>query len=166
MQGTLLLRLLLILSLIALLSATGCALYPSSTAPVQGGGKATGQGISNTARNHIGVKYKSGGVKPSTGFDCSGLVCWTYAQHGISVPRTTKDQMKMGSAVSKDRLKPGDVVVFRISSRSGLHTGIYSGNGKFIHSPSSGKTVREDSINSDYWKPRYLTARRLPQVIR
>ena len=161
--ATALARFLTIAALLVLLLATGCAKQPSATAPV-GSGKATGQAICNTARSNIGIKYKSGGMKPSTGFDCSGLVCWTFAQHGIALPRTSKELLKTGSGISKDKLRPGDLVVFKISSRTGLHTGIYTGNGKFIHSPSSGKTVCEESMNATYWKTRFISARRIPQV--
>ncbi len=104
-----------------------------------------------------------GGTKPSTGFDCSGLLYWTFAQHGITIPRTAREQMKVGSSVDRSKLRPGDIVGFRISRR-GYHTGLYVGNGKFVHSPSSGKRIREDKINDAYWKKRFVTARRLPQV--
>ena len=156
-------RCLLVAALLVLLIATGCAKHPSATSPV-GQGKATGQGICETARSKIGVRYKAGGTKPSTGFDCSGFVCWTFAQHGINLPRTSKEQAKAGTTINKKELRPGDLVVFKISSRTGTHSGIYSGNGKFIHSPSSGKTVCEESMNAPYWKSRFLTARRIPQV--
>ncbi len=151
--------LLIALALLLLVSA-GCAKHPSATAPV-GFGKASGEAISNTARSNIGVRYKIGGTNPSTGFDCSGLVIWTYGQYGISMPRTAREQMSMGASIRKDQLRPGDLVVFKISSRRGYHTGIYSGHGKFVHSPSSGKTVREEALNAEYWQKRFVGARRI-----
>ncbi len=152
----------LLLGLLLLLFATGCAKLPASTAPV--GGTASGDAITKTARSNIGVRYKAGGTSPSVGFDCSGLVCWTYGQYGIALPRTAREQMDVGTAVRKENLRPGDLVVFKISNRRGYHCGIYSGNGMFIHSPSTGKTVREESINSNYWRGRFITARRVSQL--
>ena len=146
--------------LLVLLLASGCAKYPASTEPL--GGTVAGKAISRTARSAVGTPYRPGGNSPRSGFDCSGLVCWAYAQNGVSLPRTTVEQKNIGRAVSKDRLQPGDVVVFNI--RRGLHTGIYTGDGKFIHSPSRGKTVREESLNQKYWKDRFVVGRRHRQV--
>ena len=126
-----------------------------------GSGGKSGSAVVATAKTQIGKPYKYGGSTPSTGFDCSGLIQWSYKQHGISVPRQAKDQAASGKAVKKSQLQPGDIVVFRISARSGIHTGIYSGKGNFVHSPSSGKRIREDNINTDYWKRRYVSARRI-----
>ena len=140
-----------------LLALNGCAKY---TPP----GTASGRQICDTALANIGVRYKMGGSLPSTGFDCSGLVQWTFAQHGIPVPRTTGEQNKAGAPVTKKQLRPGDLVVFKISGRNNLHTGIYTGNGKFVHSPGTGKRVREEPLDSRYWKNRFLAGRRMPQV--
>lgn len=120
----------------------------------------SGTAVVATAKTQIGKPYKYGGTSPKTGFDCSGLIVWSYKQHGVSVPRLAKDQAHHGKVVKKSQLKPGDIVVFRISSRA-YHTGLYSGNGKFVHSPSSGKRIREDSLNADYWKRRYYSGRRV-----
>lgn len=124
-------------------------------------GTASGYAVVRTARTQIGAPYKYGGTSPRTGFDCSGLIAWSYRQYGVTVPRLAKDQAKAGRAVSRSHLRQGDIVVFRISKRAGIHTGLYSGNGKFIHSPSSGKKIREDSIDTDYWRRRYVSARRV-----
>ena len=142
--------------LLVLLLASGCAKYPASTEPLGG------TVISRTARSAVGTPYRPGGNSPKSGFDCSGLVCWAYAQNGVSLPRTAVEQRNIGRAVPKDRLQPGDVVVFNI--RRGLHTGIYTGDGKFIHSPSRGKTVREENLNQQYWKDRFVVGRRHRQV--
>lgn len=137
----------------------GCSLH--SGADVEGA-SASGRAISRTALSAVGTPYVYGGSKPSEGFDCSGLVCWSYARHGLALPRTAKEQSSMGNAVSKGGLQAGDVVVFKI--RSGLHTGIYTGSGKFVHSPSSGKKVREESLNSSYWRNKFIAGRRLRQI--
>lgn len=147
-------------ALLLLLLVSGCAKYPASTAPL--GGTASGQAISRTAHSAVGTPYRSGGNSPNVGFDCSGLVCWAYAKNGIALPRTTVEQRKVGQSVRKRELQPGDVVVFRI--RRGLHTGIYTGNGKFIHSPSRGKKVREESLSQAYWQNAFVEGRRHRQV--
>ncbi|MDR2077006.1 MAG: C40 family peptidase [Desulfovibrio sp.] len=152
-------RALWVVSLFLLLVLDGCAKY---TPPPSG--TASGRQICDTARSKIGVRYKMGGATPSTGFDCSGLVQWTFAQYGIPMPRTTREQVKAGVEVSKKQLRPGDLVVFKISGRNNLHTGIYTGDGKFVHSPGSGKRVREDALEEKYWRRRFLTGRRMPQV--
>lgn len=140
--------------LLALALSTGCSLKGSQG----GGGSGAGSAVSKTALSTVGTPYKYGGATPATGFDCSGLVSWSYKKHGVSVPRTAKEQSRMGRSVSKGGLKPGDVVVFKL--RSGLHTGIYTGNGRFVHSPSSGKRVRVDNIHADYWKKCFIAGRR------
>lgn len=124
-------------------------------------GTPNGRAVVAKARSQIGVRYKYGGTTPKTGFDCSGLIHWSYSACGVNIPRNTNDQAKVGRAVAKSQLRPGDIIVFRISARSGLHTAIYSGNGKFIHSPSSGKRIREDRLGTDYWARRYVSARRI-----
>ena len=146
-------------SVLLLFVLDGCAKY---TPPPPG--TASGRQICDTARSNIGVRYKTGGALPSTGFDCSGLVQWTFAQYGILVPRTTRDQVRAGVEVAKKQLRPGDLVVFKISGRNNLHTGIYTGDGKFVHSPGTGKRVREDALEEKYWQRRFLAARRMPQV--
>lgn len=119
------------------------------------------QSIMTSAKNLKGVRYRNGGDSPETGFDCSGYVCWVYNENGISLPRTAREQSRVGRAVNKKDLQPGDIVAFRIRSRTGYHTGIYTGNGNFIHSPSSGKRVSESSMNSAYWRKRFIGARRV-----
>ncbi len=150
----------LLAALLASLLLTGCGKSVIGTSPVTRG-PVSGDSIVATARTQIGVKYKSGGTRPDTGFDCSGFVCWTYAQYGVNLPRKTDDQASAGASVKRRDLRPGDVVVFRISRWAGLHTGIYTGKNKFIHSPSAGKRIREESLNVDYWSKRFVSGRRV-----
>ncbi len=124
-------------------------------------GPRSGEAVAATARTQLGVKYKSGGATPQTGFDCSGFVCWTYAQYGVNLPRRTDEQASSGASVHRKDLRPGDLVVFRISRWAGLHIGIYVGKNSFIHSPSAGKRIREDSLGSAYWSKRFLSGRRV-----
>ncbi|MDL2267304.1 NlpC/P60 family protein [Desulfovibrio sp. OttesenSCG-928-G15] len=114
------------------------------------------------ARQNLGVRYKYGGTTPKTGFDCSGLVCWVYDKVGVSVPRRAQDQFGFGSKVARADLQPGDIVVFRgTNNGSGWHSGIYSGNGNFIHSPRTGKTVEEISLSNSYFSKRFVGGRRV-----
>ncbi len=122
----------------------------------------TGQKVAKTAHSQIGKKYRYGGESPKTGFDCSGLIWWAYSEHGIKVPRVTSDQADAGKSVSSKRAKPGDIVVFKPShSSSALHTGLYLGNNKFIHSPRTGAEIRIESIDNSYWKPKLRSVRRV-----
>jgi len=152
----------LILALLCLaLFASGCSLNNSTAKTAGHGSKVSGTAISKTALSTVGTPYVWGGSSPR-GFDCSGLVAWSYARHGVQVPRTAKEQSKLGASVPRNALRPGDVVVFRISS--GLHTGIYAGRGRFVHSPSTGKRVRVDNMSNGYWRGKFVAARRHHRV--
>jgi cell wall-associated NlpC family hydrolase len=118
--------------------------------------------VSKVALSAVGVPYRIGGSTPEKGFDCSGLVFWAYARNGVKVPRTAAEQSGLGSSVRRAELKPGDILVFKI--KSGLHTAVYVGENRFVHSPSSGKKVRVDNISGNYWKTRLLAARRVRQI--
>lgn len=98
------------------------------------------------ASKYLNVPYVWGGTTPS-GFDCSGLVQYTYRQLGVSLPRTTYEQVKSGTAVSKSQLEPGDLVFFG-SASSPHHVGIYVGNGCYIHAPRTGDVVKISSLSS------------------
>lgn len=115
--------------------------------------------ILNTAKQYLGVPYLWGGTTPK-GFDCSGFVQYVFAKHGISLPRTSKQQYGVGSAVSRSQLKKGDLVFFNTSGSGVSHLGIYTGDGRFIHASSS-KGVVVSSLDNTYWAPRYLGARRV-----
>ena len=121
------------------------------------------QKVIDSAYSQLGARYKLGGNAPNKGFDCSGLIQWAYAQQGISVPRVTKDQARMGRLVGpKENLRPADILVFKNrQGPHGLHTGLYTSNGKFIHSPRSGQRVRTESLDVAYWKSSLIGVRRL-----
>ena len=107
------------------------------------------------AARYLGVPYRWGGASPS-GFDCSGLVMYVYAQLGISLPHYTVAQYHVGVAVSRGRLQPGDLVFF-----DGLgHVGIYIGQNQFIHAPHTGDVVKVSSITGWYAQT-YVGARRI-----
>jgi cell wall-associated NlpC family hydrolase len=107
------------------------------------------------AEQYLGVPYRWGGASPS-GFDCSGLVMYVFAQVGVSLPHSSYSQYGMGSPVSRDQLQPGDLVFF-----DGLgHVGIYVGGGQFIHAPHTGDVVRISSL-SGWYSSSYVGARRI-----
>ncbi len=145
-----------ILILLSCFALTACGAKTSTK-----GSTAKGNAISKTAQSQIGKYYKFGGTSPKTGFDCSGLIMWSYNKHGISMPRNTKQQATVGKKVTSKKAKPGDIVVFRSKyTSSGYHTGIYIGNNKFVHSPKTGSKIRIESFNS-YWKPKISSFRRV-----
>lgn len=118
-----------------------------------------GQAIVNTAMKYLGVPYVWGGTSPS-GFDCSGLVQYSCAKNGISVPRVAAAQRGAGRYVSRENLQPGDLVFFSHGSSVG-HVGIYVGNGNMIHAPQTGDVVKISSINTSYRTSHYAGAVRV-----
>ena len=100
--------------------------------------KSVGDQIVATAMKYLGVPYVWGGTTPA-GFDCSGLVQYVFAQNGISLPRTTYDQITVVQQVSLVALQPGDLVFW--GGASPYHVGIYIGDGQYIHAPAPGQSV-------------------------
>ena len=112
----------------------------------------------------LGVRYRFGGNTPETGLDCSGLVQLVFKESfGLVLPRRAAQMSQVGGNISKDELKPGDLVFFNTLKRAFSHVGIYVGEGKFVHAPSSGGKVRVESLNTPYWVTRFNGARRLDQ---
>lgn len=107
------------------------------------------------ANAQIGVPYRYGGNRPD-GFDCSGLVQFTHQRAGIAVPRTTAEQWRTAARLDRRHLLPGDVLFFSLGGRKPRHVGIYEGQGRFIHAPSSGKTVARASLDNPYWRARWV----------
>lgn len=112
----------------------------------------------------VGVPYRWGGSEPSTGLDCSGLVHHVFGQIGLATPRDTHGLSRAGATVPRKSLQPGDLVFFNTLRRAYSHVGIYLGNGRFVHAPSAGSSVRIESMNTSYWRQRYNGARRLGPV--
>lgn len=111
----------------------------------------------------VGTPYRWGGNTPESGFDCSGLIRYVFDRSAnIYLPRTTEQMWAQGgSRVSRKNLKSGDVVFFATSGGKRVsHAGIYVGEGRFVHAPSSGGTVRLDDLEASYWQRTYLTAKR------
>lgn len=112
------------------------------------------------AQRFIGKPYRYGGETPA-GFDCSGLVHYSFARVGIAVPRTTGELAHDGRHVARSRLRKGDLLFFNQDGKRASHVGIYLGDDKFVHAPSSGKQVRHDRLNDRYWRKHFAGARRV-----
>ena len=113
-------------------------------------------GVVGIAMRYLGTQYVYGGASPS-GFDCSGLVMYVYAQVGVSLPHSSYAQYSAGVPVSRDQLQPGDLVFF-----DGLgHVGIYVGGGQFIHAPHTGDVVKISSLSESWYASTYVGARRI-----
>lgn len=102
-----------------------------------------GQQALDAALSKLGAPYVWGATGPDA-FDCSGLVQWAYRQAGVSVPRTTYDQVNGGSPVGRGDLQPGDVVLFS----GAQHVGLYAGDGTVVHAPTSGQPVKRAPLDS------------------
>jgi len=119
--------------------------------------------VASYSKKFLGVPYRFGGTTPS-GFDCSGYIQYVFNHFGISLPRTSAEQINVGTAVSKSDLQPGDLVFFKNTYKPGIsHTGIYLGNHKVISAENEGVAISDINTNP-YWAPRYAGARRLSQV--
>jgi cell wall-associated NlpC family hydrolase len=105
----------------------------------------------------LGVPYRYGGTSPG-GFDCSGLVQFSYRQAGIQLPRTARQQYESAFPVALGMAQPGDLLFFRLNARVVSHVGIYLGDGRFIHATSEGKNVRVSSLDNSYWHRRLVRA--------
>lgn len=136
--------------------------YLRSGPPFFGGLYVPASSVVGLAASQAGAAYRYGGVSPS-GFDCSGFTGWVYARQGVSLPRTSGEQVRAGRAVERGALAPGDLVFFGRDGRVG-HVGIYVSGGSFIHSSGPAGKVGVDSLASPYWSASFAGARRvLPQ---
>lgn len=116
------------------------------------------------ASNYIGIRYRYGGSSPREGFDCSGFACFVFNEFGVQLPRVSADMSREGRYVGKNELQKGDLVFFATgSSRRINHVGIVIETRPsvlMIHSSSS-RGIRIDDINSEYYRKRYVTSRRV-----
>jgi len=108
----------------------------------------------------LGKPYRRSGSTP-TGFDCSGLVQYSYAKVGVTLPRETQAQRLEGRSVPASELRRGDLVFFDQEGKKSSHVGIYIGRGRFVHAPSTGGRVRTDGLEAAYWRSHFVEARRI-----
>lgn len=140
---------------IAALPSSSTVNQAGSTSSSVSSSSATGAQILAKATQYLGTPYVYGGASPS-GFDCSGFVYYVYGTFGLSVGRTPEAQYNAGTVVDKASLQPGDIVLFANTYASGIsHSGIYAGNGQFIHSPNSRSTVSYSDLTSGYWSEHF-----------
>lgn len=134
----------------------------TDTNPVSSSTGISGAEVVEYAKQYLGYKYVAGGSSPSIGFDCSGFTIYVYKHFGISLNRSSRDQIKNGVAVSKNNLQPGDILIFNGSSNTSIgHVGIYVGGNDFIHAANSREGVIITSLSSSYYQKRYVGARRV-----
>lgn len=106
--------------------------------------------------------YRYGGDSRGNGFDCSGFVQYVYLNTlGIKLPRTSTEMSRAGEPLDAGQLHPGDLVFFNTRQQPFSHVGIYVGEERFVHSPSSGKAIMVASMREKYWHSRYDGARRV-----
>ena len=123
-------------------------------------GKREAGGVTGRAHSALGTPYVPGGRNPG-GFDCSGLVQWAYKGAGVNLPRTAQEQSRVGYAVTdRNKMRAGDIVSFRRHD-GGYHTGIYLGDGRFIHAPKPNARVRVESLDTDFFRKTFIGARRV-----
>jgi cell wall-associated NlpC family hydrolase len=152
-----------VLLVIALLA--GCSSAPrreDMPVPVviEQGEETGGTRVARTAAELVGIPYKWGGETPRGGFDCSGLVFYSYQRVGYEVPRTAAEQSTAARPVPVDSLRPGDLVFFRVLSSAVDHVGIYLGGGRFVHAPRKGRVVTASSLDDLYYRSRFAGAGR------
>jgi cell wall-associated NlpC family hydrolase len=115
-----------------------------------------GNQAARLAMRMVGAPYRYGGANPKDGFDCSGLVYYSYTSSGYAVPRTARDLFKAAQKISLEDAIEGDLVFFQDQAKLS-HVGIYMGEGMFVHAPSSGDAVSLASLETPYYQ-RHLVA--------
>ena len=124
------------------------------------------QDVAIYALGLIGVDYRYGGETPESGVDCSGLVRYVFQQvTGVTLPRTSKELSRLGNKVASADLVPGDLVFFNTRRLPFSHVGIYLGDNRFIHAPSTGSEVEISRLSETYWQKHFNGARRLVGVM-
>ena len=121
---------------------------------------APGERAALRAASLIGTPYRFGRASPVDGFDCSGLVHYSYlSAAGVTLPRNTAELRLASQRIERAELRPGDLIFFRLRGPNG-HVGIYAGNGRFVHAPSRGRHVRLEQLDAPFWQRKYSEVRR------
>ncbi len=121
---------------------------------------AVGGAIAEVAMDMVGMRYRYGGTDPVEGFDCSGLVYYSYGRAGYSVPRTSHELFRAVRKISVGEADPGDLMFFQDQTKLS-HVGIYLGHGRFVHAPASGENVTVASLESPYYQQHLVAVGRL-----
>ncbi|MBU5614924.1 C40 family peptidase [Geomonas azotofigens] len=133
---------------------------PAPLPPMTGATEVEIEHISETAARYLGTPYRFGG-EGADGIDCSSFVQQVFHANQIDLPRTAREQINVGSDVPASELRRGDLVFFQTYASYPSHVGIYLGDGKMIHASSGKGEVTISDMNSDYYRPRYLGAKRI-----
>jgi cell wall-associated NlpC family hydrolase len=153
-----------ILAMLLLLTACATNVVQRAAEPAPAQPAAVANAVASRAADNalamLGKPYRHSGNTPA-GFDCSGLVQYSYFKAGVDLPRATQAQRREGQPVSATELRRGDLVFFDQEGKKSSHVGIYVGQGRFVHAPSTGGRVRTDGLNATYWRAHFVEARRL-----
>ena len=145
----------LVFLLLSLILAHGCALDPVNRNTETESSVAATQSLTL-----VGKPYRFGGNNPQ-GFDCSGLVQYSYSLAGVDLPHGTSHLRRLSRPISQSQLQRGDILFFNQEGKKSSHVALYLGDDRFIHSPSSGKNVYIASFTDTYWRQHFTEARRL-----
>jgi cell wall-associated NlpC family hydrolase len=146
---------------VLLVALVGCAGHP--VAPDRSASRASAQQAAHAtevALSMVGRPYRYGGDTPA-GFDCSGLVSYSYAQAGVKTSRETPALRAQGVLIRTADLRRGDLLFFNQEGKKFSHVGLYLGDGRFVHAPSTGGRVRVDRFDAEYWRRHFVEARRI-----
>ncbi|MHB8742524.1 MAG: C40 family peptidase [Sulfuricaulis sp.] len=143
-------------TLLALLSPlAGCGHTPVENSPSTLASHAADQAL-----RMVGRPYRYGGNTPK-GFDCSGLVQYSYGRVGVTLPHGTEGLRRRSRRISRKHLARGDLIFFSLQGKKSSHVAVYIGGGRFVHSPSHGKKVYVSGFDDPYWRTHFTEARRL-----
>lgn len=135
---------------------------PVARTPVAAAVGDAGAEVTFRALSLLGVGYRFGGNTPEAGLDCSGLVRLVFSETlGLPLPRRSEEISRVGASINPTELQPGDLVFFNTLRRAFSHVGIYIGDNRFVHAPSSGGAIRVENLGADYWTRRFDGARRV-----
>ena len=140
---------------ITVLGIAACGSNPSTTASHS---LSKGQQAATVALDQVGAPYRYGGATPD-GFDCSGLVQFSYSRAGVVVPRTTGQLWSASRTVGNEELRAGDILFFNVEGKMS-HVGMYLGKNRFVHAPQSGRTVSIASLDAPFYKAALIRAGR------
>lgn len=148
--------------LFSLLLLGACATTKDNVLTHEADSSTTVVRLTSFAYSLIGTPYKYGGNSPKTGFDCSGFVDYVFQRTAnVPLPHNAQQISRHGSPVKQSHLREGDLVFYDTNNEAFSHVGIYLGNDRFIHAPSSGGSVRTENMREPYWKTHYNGARRI-----
>jgi cell wall-associated NlpC family hydrolase len=135
---------------------TGCALFQSDEDELR-------EDVVETALDQVGEDYEYGGADPSDGFDCSGLVYYSFGENGIQLPRSAAQQRKAGRPIKFADARPGDLLFYHFGDRkkADLHVVIYVGDGQGVHAPVRDGEVEVIDVRAKHWRNRYVGATRV-----